>query len=142
VPTPSKKRHRRQKQIKEILDAKHSGKGGSPEQQKLRDQQQQLRAEWDNVLVGSSWGTGLTRAVRLVCCCLRARMLPKRLARSLPSKPPSSTPCPAQRGKQRLQAEDGDKRTEREKLLSELRTLRDASRGPMSLEALDAKVAE
>ncbi|GBF95776.1 hypothetical protein Rsub_08212 [Raphidocelis subcapitata] len=86
----------RQKQIKEILDAKHSGKGGTPEQQKLRDQLQQLRTEWDNVL----------------------------------------------RGKQRLQAEDGDKKTEREKLLSELRTLRDASRGPMNLEALDAKVAE
>lgn len=86
----------RQKQIKEILDNKHSGKGGSPEQQKLREQLQQLRTEWDNVL----------------------------------------------RGKQRLQAEDGDKKTEREKLLSELRALRDASRGPMNLEALDAKVAE
>jgi hypothetical protein len=47
-----------------------------------------------------------------------------------------------QRGKQRLQAEDGDKKTEREKLMSELRTLRDASRGPMNLETLDARVAE
>lgn len=47
-----------------------------------------------------------------------------------------------QRSKQRLQAEDGDKKTEREKLLSELRALRDASRGPMSLEAVDAKIAE
>ncbi|KAI8466860.1 MAG: hypothetical protein J3K34DRAFT_524188 [Monoraphidium minutum] len=86
----------RQKQIKEILDAKHSGKGGSPEQQKLREQLTALRTEWDNTL----------------------------------------------RGKQRLQAEDGDKKTEREKLLSELRALRDASRGPMNLEQLDAKVAE
>ena len=53
--------------------------------------------------------------------------------------PPRAT---LQRGKQRLQAEDGDKKTEREKLLSELRTLRDGARGPMNLEALDAKVAE
>jgi hypothetical protein len=41
----------RQKQIKEILDSKHTGKGGTPEQQKLRDQLQQLRTEWDTVLV-------------------------------------------------------------------------------------------
>lgn len=60
-----------------------------------------------------------------------------------PHRPrPSPTSRTQQRGKQRLQAEDGDKKTEREKLLSELRTIRDASRGPMNLEALDAKVAE
>ncbi|GBG00473.1 hypothetical protein Rsub_13154 [Raphidocelis subcapitata] len=86
----------RQKQIKELLDAKHSGKGGTPEQQKLREQLQQLRTQWDTVL----------------------------------------------RGKQRLQAEDGDKKTEREKLLSELRTLRDSARGPTNLEALEARIAE
>jgi hypothetical protein len=48
----------------------------------------------------------------------------------------------AQRGKQRLQAEDGDKKTEREKLLSELRALRDSARGPTNLEALEARIAE
>jgi hypothetical protein len=73
------------------------------------------------------------------------RLLPPR-QRAHPSPPPlSSFPSPppsAQRGKQRLQAEDGDKKTEREKLLSELRTLRDGARGPMNLEALDAKIAE
>ena len=53
-----------------------------------------------------------------------------------------TAPFTPQRGKQRLQAEDGDKRTEREKLLSELRTLRDGAKGPMNIEALEAKVAE
>jgi hypothetical protein len=59
--------------------------------------------------------------------------------------PPPSRPVPRpplQRGKQRLQAEDGDKKTEREKILGELRALRDGARGPMNLEALDAKIAE
>jgi hypothetical protein len=47
----------RQRKIKEILDSKHGGKGGTPEQQKLREKLQQLRTEWDNVLV-----RGRTRA--------------------------------------------------------------------------------
>jgi hypothetical protein len=59
-----------------------------------------------------------------------------------PPPPHTHTHTHAQRGKQRLQAEDGDKKTEREKLLGELRAIRDAARGPLSLEALDAKVAE
>jgi len=41
----------RQKKIKELLDDKHTAKGGTPEQQKLREQLQQLRTEWDTVLV-------------------------------------------------------------------------------------------
>lgn len=50
----------RQKQIKEILDDKHSGKGGTPEQQKLREKLQEARGEWETVLVrgravGARW---------------------------------------------------------------------------------------
>lgn len=48
----------------------------------------------------------------------------------------------AQRGKQRLQAEDGDLRTEREKLLAELRALRDGAKGPLDMEALTQRINE
>lgn len=42
---------RRQKKIKELLDAKHGGKAATPEQTKLREQLAALRTEWDTTLV-------------------------------------------------------------------------------------------
>ena len=59
------RKHCRQKQIKDILDSKHSNKGGTPEQQALREKLQGFRSEFETVLVrwgraawSQPWGAG------------------------------------------------------------------------------------
>eukprot|EP00878_Enallax_costatus_P000507 GHUV01000601.1.p1 GENE.GHUV01000601.1~~GHUV01000601.1.p1 ORF type:complete len:598 (+),score=306.21 GHUV01000601.1:86-1879(+) len=87
----------RMKEIKEILDSRSTGKGVvNPQQQAIRDRLQQLRGEFDAVVLQ----------------------------------------------KRRLQSQNDDKKTERDKLIAEQRSIRDTIRGPSSLQAIDSLIQE
>eukprot|EP00879_Flechtneria_rotunda_P000406 GHRR01000500.1.p1 GENE.GHRR01000500.1~~GHRR01000500.1.p1 ORF type:complete len:620 (+),score=299.54 GHRR01000500.1:185-2044(+) len=86
----------RVKEIKNILDSRGTNKGASPEQQAIRERIQQLRGEFDTVLLQ----------------------------------------------KKRLQSQSDDKKTQRDKLFAEQRSIKDNINGPTNLQTIDTQLQE
>lgn len=142
----------RVKEIKEILDSRATGKGVvNPQQQAIRDRIQQLRGEFDAIVVGAASLESLcyahaigslvvfTRSKpcisqlyayhRITACCLH-----RPFGHACASHGIHCCALVLQLQKKRLQSQNDDKKTERDKLIAEQRSIRDTIRGPSNLQ--------